>query len=406
MMAHAYPGLGVHGAVKVELAGGKGASLDAGAVQQWAQQQQLAQLQQVMSSAVAALIPLTSSLLLTRTSVHFVSQHTHLHQHHTSQQLWGLSQQPAVPLGPPPDRAGSKGKRKGKKTHFCAVCSKVFTRPSDVIRHMRTHTGEKPFSCDDCGSRFSDQVSRADAHTYVSPCGATRSHSDTCMHALRRHASRHTHARTCSRTCAHTGQPDQAQVLAHAGKELGTSRARIHRRSRAHTHALIHVLALTHSHSRIHIYSKHLHIKTCTDARAHTYTLIHTASHGLARTDSHSIKITFTRTHSYSPTLTHTQSHSITPTHTHFTLTPLTPLSLHSHAYKSTHSRSSASTATRDSCGLALCCRICVCTARRPSSRSRITSRAPFPRRTWCPASATPSPPAPAAKSRNPALGL
>ena len=36
----------------------------------------------------------------------------------------------------------------------CPVCGKQFQRPAEVVRHMRRHTGEKPFSCTICGKVF------------------------------------------------------------------------------------------------------------------------------------------------------------------------------------------------------------------------------------------------------------
>lgn len=38
-------------------------------------------------------------------------------------------------------------KKKIKRKHICQYCSKAFQRPSDVQRHERTHSKEKPFKC-------------------------------------------------------------------------------------------------------------------------------------------------------------------------------------------------------------------------------------------------------------------
>ncbi|CAG0884891.1 unnamed protein product [Cyprideis torosa] len=41
-----------------------------------------------------------------------------------------------------------------KKIHQCTHCGKICSRPSDLIRHTRTHTREKPFECHNCSSSF------------------------------------------------------------------------------------------------------------------------------------------------------------------------------------------------------------------------------------------------------------
>jgi len=46
-------------------------------------------------------------------------------------------------------------KEETHKNRTCTVCSKVFTRPSHFRRHMRIHSGEKPYACSECDKRFS-----------------------------------------------------------------------------------------------------------------------------------------------------------------------------------------------------------------------------------------------------------
>lgn len=43
----------------------------------------------------------------------------------------------------------------GQRPFPCTICRRAFSRSDHLTTHMRTHTGEKPFECEACGRRFS-----------------------------------------------------------------------------------------------------------------------------------------------------------------------------------------------------------------------------------------------------------
>ncbi|KAG8004435.1 Zinc finger protein 75D, partial [Nibea albiflora] len=89
-------------------------------------------------------------------------------------------------------QSGNRGCDQGDKPFSCSECGKRFSQNSNMKTHMRIHTGEKPFSCSVCGKRFTQKINLTH-HIMATHTGERRYSCSVCGRKFTRRYGLKTH---------------------------------------------------------------------------------------------------------------------------------------------------------------------------------------------------------------------
>lgn len=108
-----------------------------------------------------------------------------------------------------PERSPPRGKGRpssGKGLHHCTYCPYSTSVKTNIVNHMRTHTGEKPFVCQMCPYR-SNQRTNLKTHMRTHTTSEKSYMCPHCSFSYKNKANLVTHIWTCHQTILWTSLP-------------------------------------------------------------------------------------------------------------------------------------------------------------------------------------------------------